>query len=375
MPGLGLQGGMGAGAAVDELRVLVAEAQRKQMEENRVAAAQAALAENARQFNERQPIELGKLGVAQRGVAVDEGNLGLRGRELDQTVAQTEREGQAASQNSADFEAAIQGLDPMAQAVARANRAGGRNVLSLGDLQPKTAAPPRPIEINNMLRDGKAGTGLVDPTTGQVSQFFETRQPPDRALAFEPLVPVEMSDGTQQYVPRSQAAGMRPATTRRPVLGQERQNLAYFNRAQEAAKVAEPLEPKFSNLASQTRLQYAPNFLQSAEGQQYRQAQRAFTEARLRKESGAAIPNSEYENDAKTYWMQPGDSPEIIAQKKSARQEVLDGLAFSAGSAYQEFYGTPFERKAPSAGGTIGGGSTVQRWERGPDGKLRPVVK
>lgn len=144
----------------------------------------------------------------------------------------------------------------------------------------------------------------------------------------------------------------------RPSLGTERQALAYFNRAKQASEDIGGMEDSIAqmSLAGQARLQVAPNFLQSEGNQRYRQAQRAFTEARLRKESGAAIPTAEYENDAKTYFAQPGDGPEIIAQKREARQRVLEGLQFAAGKAYEEFFGSPNQPRqpqAPSSGGLV----------------------
>lgn len=137
----------------------------------------------------------------------------------------------------------------------------------------------------------------------------------------------------------------------RPSLGSERQTLAYYNRAKQASDDIAALEPQVQQmgLAGQTRMELAPNFLQSQMGQTYRQAQRAFTEARLRKESGAAIPAGEYENDARTYFAQPGDTPQTLEQKRRARQVVLDGLKFSSGNAYEEFYGS----QAPRSGVTI----------------------
>jgi hypothetical protein len=139
----------------------------------------------------------------------------------------------------------------------------------------------------------------------------------------------------------------------RPTTGTERQSLAYYNRAKEAVDtLANPdasgksLEDRMAaqSLAGQGQLRYAPNILQTSEQQAYRQAQRAFTEARLRKESGAAIPQGEYENDARTYFAQPGDSPATIEQKRRARQTVLEGLGFAAGKAYEEFYGSPLAK-------------------------------
>jgi hypothetical protein len=194
--------------------------------------------------------------------------------------------------------------------------------------------------------------------------------------ATEPLVSVQGPDGQAVLVPRSQAAGMTPTTARKPVLGTERSALSFFNRAKEAEVVAAGLEPEVSKmgLAGQTAMQLLPNFMQSQTGQSYRQAQRAFTEARLRKESGAAIPQSEFDNDARMYFAQPGDSPETIEQKRQARQEVLDGLAFSSGQAYQEYYGEPFQRGAarpaganrreglPDAGGALNAQDLIRKY-------------
>ena len=137
----------------------------------------------------------------------------------------------------------------------------------------------------------------------------------------------------------------------RPSLGAERQTLSYFNRAKQASEDIGNMEDGIAQmgLAGQARLQMAPNIMQSESNQRYRQAQRAFTEARLRKESGAAIPQGEYENDAKTYFAQPGDGPEVIAQKRQARQVVLDGLKFASGKAFDEFYGQSNQAPASSA--------------------------
>jgi post-segregation antitoxin (ccd killing protein) len=65
--------------------------------------------------------------------------------------------------------------------------------------------------------------------------------------------------------------------------------------------------------------------------QQYRQAQRDFVNAVLRKESGAAISQSEFDNASKQYFPQPGDTPQVIAQKAKNRQTAIDTIA-NAGS-------------------------------------------
>ena len=154
----------------------------------------------------------------------------------------------------------------------------------------------------------------------------------------------------------------------RSATGMERKALGFYNRGREALETltapaadGKSLEDKVSQagLPSQLQLKQPFGLLQTSEQQVYRQAQRAFTEARLRKESGAAVPDHEYVNDAKTYFAQPGDSKEVIEKKRKGRETVLKGIAFESGKAFDEFYGEP----APRGGGGSskpGGGSTAK---------------
>lgn len=156
--------------------------------------------------------------------------------------------------------------------------------------------------------------------------------------------------------------GVQPTQRQQSVSGQERTNLGFFQRAAQANEITAPLEADIAKmgLAGQTVLEYAPNFMQSEKGQRYRQAQRAFTEARLRKESGAAIPDSEYANDARTYFAVPGDKPENIAQKQAARQQVMESLALSSGEAWEEYYGNPRTPGARPEGMYPAGGANTK---------------
>lgn len=69
----------------------------------------------------------------------------------------------------------------------------------------------------------------------------------------------------------------------------------------------------------------------SDQQQSYDQAQRNFISAVLRKESGAAISESEYANEGKKYFAQPGDSEATIAQKSRARDLAVEALKTQAG--------------------------------------------
>jgi hypothetical protein len=175
----------------------------------------------------------------------------------------------------------------------------------------------------------------------------------------ERIVQVQGPNGAPIWVRESEAVGKPAAQAARAVTGQERGVLAYYNRAKDASDTITTPDPSGQALedrvakggiGTQLGLQYAPNMLQSSDQQAYRQAQRTFTEARLRKESGAAIPTGEYENDARTYFAQPGDTPQTIDLKRQKRQTVLEGLKFSSGKAFDEFYGGDGQAK-PTEGG------------------------
>lgn len=67
--------------------------------------------------------------------------------------------------------------------------------------------------------------------------------------------------------------------------------------------------------------------------QQYKQLSDDWIRAKLRKESGAVIAPEEMAAEYKTYFPQPGDMPEVIAQKAQARRQAEAQIAQSAGRA------------------------------------------
>jgi len=79
----------------------------------------------------------------------------------------------------------------------------------------------------------------------------------------------------------------------------------------------------------------AGNSFVSSEFQQHIQAERDFINAVLRKESGAAISESEFVNARQQYIPQPGDQPAVLAQKAKNRETVLANLTRDAGPAYK----------------------------------------
>jgi hypothetical protein len=110
----------------------------------------------------------------------------------------------------------------------------------------------------------------------------------------------------------------------------------YADRIREAL----PVIDKFSSAGTditQKALSSIPggNFLVSPEYQQLDQAKRNFVNAILRRESGAVISDSEFANADKQYFPQPGDSQEVLSQKKRNREDAITSLTRSAGPAYK----------------------------------------
>ncbi len=174
--------------------------------------------------------------------------------------------------------------------------------------------------------------------------------------AAEPLQAIIGPDGQSVLVPRSAAVGQRPAPSSqsRPPTEAERTSLRFYERMKGAADDLVGVEETVNKLGlgGQAWLKLAPNFLQTENGQLYQQAQRAFTEARLRKDSGAAIPETEFENDRRTYFVQPGDKPAVIEQKRKARETAMSALRKSAARAYEESYGE--DPSKPAGGPKVG---------------------
>jgi hypothetical protein len=174
------------------------------------------------------------------------------------------------------------------------------------------------------------------------------------------------------------------AQENRPATPSQLSSFKYWERGNDAERAASLYEDKITKfgLWDQFRLSSDkwPNMLKSETMQNYNQAMRQFTEARLRKDSGAAIPESEFENDRKMYFAQPGDSESVIKRKKEARLETLNALARESGPAYINSFGEPPPPPKKPAGKAVTKGQIVYRSDgpymvSGKDENGRPVFK
>lgn len=113
----------------------------------------------------------------------------------------------------------------------------------------------------------------------------------------------------------------------------------FANRLQDANTVISQLESTGAKLiGSISGNSFFPNALKSSERQQLEQAERNFVNSVLRRESGAAISPSEFNNATKQYFPQPGDNDEVIKQKSQNRLRAISNFQTESGKAIQNNY-------------------------------------
>ena len=109
-----------------------------------------------------------------------------------------------------------------------------------------------------------------------------------------------------------------------------------------------------------------PNIFQSPLIQSELQAERNFVNAVLRRESGAAIAPDEFKSAEKQYFPQPGDSAEVLAQKKANRDLTSKNLINESGSAYTaQQNDNPFAQSLGQSNEKIPGTSIIQSVSNG----------
>jgi hypothetical protein len=320
---------------------------RRQLQQAQLAMQQQQLEQQAKQFDQRLSADRNREGLDQMRF---DANL-MR----DDADRQERKDAALTAQRQTVNLAGLKrmGIDAKQQGVP---------VADINDMMWVEGADQMPVPKPTIEEEARRAGALADATNASAARY---RAPSASSNEQDWVV----RDGVPTPIPRGTARpGDRPynASGQGRVLGTERAALNYYNRGKQAndAIVQGGYEERYAKAGLGTQLQgQMPNVMQTREQQTYRQAQRAFTEARLRKESGAAVPQSEYDNDAATYFAQPGDSAETIAQKRATRQAVLDGIAFQAGGAYEEFYGEPLRKNTAGVDGGAARRRTVGRFQ------------
>lgn len=175
------------------------------------------------------------------------------------------------------------------------------------------------------------------------SEGIETRAQNMRALDYDPKNGVVVNKLTGQSTPVLGADGKPIATSVGNLTGEQSNAVAFGARALDAQNMLRQLEaagttntnPVYRAVSGLPviggALGGAANFLNSDQQQSYEQAKRNFVSAILRKESGAAISESEFLNEEKKYFPQTNDSAATIEQKARARDLAIEALKAQAG--------------------------------------------
>jgi len=232
------------------------------------------------------------------------GQARMKGQARNRTIAELQKRADAGDTIAARYLAAVQ-----AGAVDGSQAFGGY----LSDLQARDLNNARLSQNRYVV----VGNNLVDRTTGQVIHEGKDTATIRR---FNPE--------TGQY---EIISGVDPSSIN--VKESEASSMIYGGRMEMAEATLSATEgvgtDLFQSLAAQVPI--FGNAIISPEFQQYDQARKNFVNAILRRESGAAIAESEFENANKQYFPQPFDDPATINQKRLNRQLATRLMLASAG--------------------------------------------
>jgi hypothetical protein len=194
-------------------------------------------------------------------------------------------------------------------------------------------AQSEPAKVGQDLSNGLITPGVAADLTKKVT----THAPGVTVNTGEKLPPGWRQDPANPGAWKPIPGGPHDTNSKdKPLTEAQGNALGFGIRAREADVILNKLEAQGANVAGglQRVASSVPgvgNYLTPPSLQEYDQAKRNFVSAVLRKESGAAISASEFANEEKKYFPQPGDSPEVIRQKADARKTAIGVLQIQAG--------------------------------------------
>lgn len=203
--------------------------------------------------------------------------------------------------------------------------------------------PEYSVAFNRMY--GPKLVQAFNPATQQMEYTYSTPPlPPGVVAPRQRAQPGGAPDAAQTPAQPAPAPGTTaPLISQRP---QEEKPLTedqgkatgFARRMIEASKIIDPLD--FTDAAKPGALEMflgpkigdvGANYLRSDDRQLYRQAQENWVRANLRKESGAVIGADEMRKEIENYFPQPGDTPQVIEQKRKSREAAMEGMIVQSG--------------------------------------------
>jgi hypothetical protein len=197
---------------------------------------------------------------------------------------------------------------------------------------PKPVTPPNPTEASLA-----AAAAAGDPQATAALRLL--RQ--NRASAGpQPDWQWVVRDGKEVYTNRIQPSDRRTASGSR-VTEDERKTAGFYGQMSDAVTILDELEDSLTNaelyqiqtLPQEGLIGMANRGELSENAKRYLRAFEQFTESRLRPVSGAAIADTEYARDRRTYAKQYGETAKLKQDRQRARNRALEALRKRAGTA------------------------------------------
>lgn len=183
----------------------------------------------------------------------------------------------------------------------------------------------KPPELTDIYDEqtGQPYKARYNPQTKQYERVGGVKAPNGMSITTNPDGTVSIQQGNTGKPPKLTEA--------------EGKNSGFLVRANTAQETLNALEDEGTSLWNSTvgQIPKAGNYLRSQDAQKYDQAKRNFINAQLRRESGAVISPEEFANADQQYFPQPGDGPDVIAQKRQNRQDAIRGLEIGSGAGAQ----------------------------------------
>lgn len=170
--------------------------------------------------------------------------------------------------------------------------------------------------------------GLVELFDEQTGLPYKATWNP-QTQAFDRVGGVKASSGTQLSVdPETGAVNFQQGTGLKPLTESQSKDTVFVTRATGALPLIDQFGDSLTSLGERAAsgVPVVGNYALSPEYQQAAQAGKEFLQAILRKDTGAAITAQETAEYGSVYLPQPGDSPEVLAQKRASRQRAVQAI-------------------------------------------------
>jgi hypothetical protein len=279
----------------------------------------------------------------------------------------------------------VQNLGGTSQVISIPGMGGTPTVLSNSEI---TQSPDNLASQQTKIR----GQNMID---ARARAWQEQSAAQHEAIMSKPFE-VTGADGSPVLVQQDKQGNIKPVTgyspksaADKPLTDAQSKAVLFGSRMQAANDVLASLEKDGTTTSipgsrSGFGIGALLNTVSTAKQQQLDQAKRDFVNAVLRRESGAAISASEFDNAEKQYFPQIGDSKEVISQKSNNRALAIRGMQAevpkSQRSIFNEIQGGNTAPSSPTytgpkPGWTLHMDANGNRAYVSPDGKQFVEVK